>query len=104
MVGIKYFNPTRQVMSKKKTKKIQRYLTITRIKRAISSRLISTIVTCLVGWLVTGNPYIGLSIGAVDMVIKLGLYYIHETLWEKKMTKDIRKIKKKYSKNERKNK
>lgn len=91
-------------MSKKRRRKIQRYLTITRVKRAISARIISTIVTFLVGWVVTGNPYIGLSIGAVDMVIKLGLYYIHETLWEKKMTKDIRKIKKKYSKNERKNK
>ena len=76
--------------------KINRYLTITRIKRAMSARVISVIVTTLVGWVVTGNPYIGLSIGAVDMLIKLGLYYLHETIWEKKMTKDIRKIKKEY--------
>jgi len=89
---------------KKRREKIKRYLTITRVKRAISARLISTVVTVLVGWLVTGNPYIGLSIGAADMAIKLGLYYIHETLWEKKMTKDIKKIKKKYTKNEKKNK
>ena len=79
-----------------KEKKIRKYLTITRIKRAISARVISVIVTTLVGWAVTGNPYIGLSIGAVDMLIKLGLYYVHETLWEKKMSKDIKKIKKKY--------
>ena len=78
--------------------KINRYLTITRIKRAISARVISVIVTTLVGWAVTGNPYIGLSIGAVDMLIKLGLYYLHETLWERKMTKDIKNIKKKYKK------
>ena len=76
--------------------KIKRYLTVTRIKRALSARVISVIVTTLVGWAVTGNPYIGLSIGAVDMLIKLGLYYLHETLWEKKMTKDIRNIKKEY--------
>ena len=87
---------------KKRRQKIKRYLTVTRVKRAISARIISVIVTSLVGWAVTGNPYIGLSIGAADMVIKLGLYYIHETLWEKKMTKDIKKIKKKYNKKEKK--
>ena len=80
----------------KMREKIKRYLTVTRIKRALSARVISVIVTTLVGWAVTGNPYIGLSIGAVDMLIKLGLYYLHETLWEKKMTKDIRNIKKEY--------
>jgi len=83
---------------KQRREKIKRYLTITRIKRAISARVISTLVTVLVGWLVTGNPYIELSIGAVDTIVKLFLYYAHETLWEKKMTKDIKKIKKKYKK------
>ena len=82
----------------KMREKIKRYLTVTRIKRALSARVISVIVTTLVGWAVTGNPYIGLSIGAVDMLIKLGLYYLHETLWERKMTKDIKNIKKKYKK------
>tara|TARA_R100000315_G_C5235614_1_gene147578 strand:+ start:5344 stop:5598 length:255 start_codon:yes stop_codon:yes gene_type:complete len=83
---------------KQRREKIKKYLTITRIKRAISARVISTLVTVLVGWLVTGNPYIALSIGAVDTIVKLFLYYTHETLWEKKMTKDIKKIKKKYKK------
>ena len=82
----------------KRREKIIRNLTITRVKRAISARVISTLVTVLVGWLVTGNPYIALSIGAVDTIIKLFLYYVHETLWEKKMTKDIKKIKNKYNK------
>lgn len=85
-----------------KDKKIKKYLTVTRIKRAISARVISVIVTTLVGWAVTGNPYVGLSIGAVDMLLKLGLYYLHETLWEKKMTKDIKKIKIKYGEEDKK--
>jgi len=78
-------------MSKKE--KIQRYLIITRIKRACSARVISLIVTSLVGWLITGNPLIGLSIGTIDLLVKLGLYYAHETIWEKKMSRDIKKIK-----------
>ena len=76
--------------------KIKRYLVITRIKRALSARLISLIVTALVGWLVTGNPIVGLTIGAVDLLVKLGLYYTHETIWEKKMAKDIKEIKTNY--------
>ena len=53
--------------------KIKRYLVITRIKRAVSARIISLIVTALVGWLVTGNPIIGLTIGAADLLVKLGI-------------------------------
>ena len=80
----------------KMREKIKWYLTVTRIKRALSARVISVIITTIVGWLVTGNPYIGLSIGAVDMLIKIGIYYLHETWWERKMTKDIKQIKNKY--------
>jgi len=76
-----------------KKEKIKRYLIITRIKRAISARVISIIVTSLVGWAITGDPLIGLSIGAVDAIIKICIYYTHETIWEKKMSKDIKKIK-----------
>ena len=76
--------------------KIKRYLIVTRIKRAFSARVISLIVTSLVGWAITGNPLIGLSIGAADLVIKLFLYYGHETVWEKKMAKDIKEIKNNY--------
>lgn len=76
--------------------KIRKYLKFTRIKRAISSRIISTIITIFVSWAVTGDPLLGLGIGAIDTLIKLFTYYIHESLWEKKITKDIRKIKKKF--------
>lgn len=74
-------------------KKIHRYLKITRVKRAIISRIISIVVTFLIGWVMTGNPFIGLSIGAADTVFKLIIYYFYEGWWEKKITKDIRKIK-----------
>ena len=76
-----------------KEEKIKRYLVWTRVKRALTARIVSLIVTSLVGWLVTGNPMIGISIGAIDMIIKMALYYLHETIWEKKMAKDIKKIK-----------
>lgn len=86
---------------KERKKEIYKYLRITRIKRAITSRLISTIITTIIGWLVTGDPFVGLSIGAVDTLIKLFTYYIHEGWWERKISKDIRKIKYKFKKEER---
>jgi uncharacterized membrane protein len=52
-----------------------------------------------VGWGLTGNPIIGLSIGTVDFIIKLFIYYGHETIWEKKMARDIRQIKLEYDEN-----
>lgn len=76
-------------------KKIHRYLKITRVKRAVISRIISIIVTFLIGWLLTGDPFIGLSIGAADTIFKLVIYYFYEGWWERKITKDIRKIKNK---------
>ena len=83
-----------------KKNKIKRYLVITRIKRALTTRILSLLITTLVGWIVTGNPYIGLSIGAIDTLIKIFIYYTHETLWEKKMSKDIKQIKIKYEQQE----
>lgn len=79
-----------------KKDKIKRYLVVTRIKRAFSARVVSLIITSLVGWLVTGNPIIGISIGMVDAIFKIGVYYCHETIWERKMTNDIKKIKTEY--------
>lgn len=79
-----------------KNERIRKYLIMTRIKRALTARVVSLLITSLVGWLVTGNPLIGLSIGLVDMTIKIGVYYCHETVWERKMTKDIQMIKLQY--------
>ena len=84
-------------MSKKD--KIKRYLRLTRIKRAFTARIASLFITFLVGWLITGDIRIGLSIGAIDTVIKLFIYYGHESIWETKMTKDIKQIKVEHSLN-----
>jgi uncharacterized membrane protein len=36
-----------------------------------------------IGWLVTGDPIIGLSIGAFEVFSKMFLYYLHERAWYK---------------------
>lgn len=51
------------------------------IAKTITWRVIGTIDTILLSWLITGNPYTGLKIGMTEMVTKMVLYYLHERLW-----------------------
>ena len=51
------------------------------IIKSFTWRLIGTIDTFLLGWLFSGNPFIGLKIGLVEAISKLILYYLHEKLW-----------------------
>jgi uncharacterized membrane protein len=51
--------------------------------KTFSWRLVGTIDTVLFGWLITGNPLIGLKIGLFETVSKMVLYFWHEKLWYK---------------------
>ena len=60
------------------------YISKTRsILKAISWRVIGTLDTMALGWIITGNPVMGLKIGALELVTKFVLYYIHERIWIK---------------------
>lgn len=49
--------------------------------KTMTWRLIGTIDTILLSWLITGNPIIGLKIGVAEIVTKMILYYLHERAW-----------------------
>ena len=60
------------------------YISKTRsIIKAISWRIVGTLDTMALGWLITGNPIMGLKIGALELFTKFGLYYLHERIWVK---------------------
>ena len=42
-----------------------------------------TLDTMVLGWVITGNPMVGLKIGALELVTKFILYYLHERAWLK---------------------
>ena len=42
--------------------------------KAISWRIIGTLDTMCLGWLITGSPLIGLKIGALELITKFVLY------------------------------
>jgi uncharacterized membrane protein len=53
------------------------------VMKTITWRLVGTIDTILIGWIISGNPLIGLKIGSVEIITKMILYYIHERVWYK---------------------
>lgn len=52
------------------------------ILKAISWRLIGTLSTIILFYIMTGDMSIGLSFGGIDVTIKFILYYLHERVWD----------------------
>ena len=53
------------------------------IAKTFSWRFVGTLDTMLIAWWISGNPFTGLKIGAVELVTKMILYYLHERAWYK---------------------
>ncbi len=51
------------------------------VAKTISWRIIGTIDTFLLSWFITGSWKIGLSIGGVEIITKMILYFFHERIW-----------------------
>ena len=53
------------------------------IVKAVTWRVGGTLVTFVVAWILTKKLELSLQIGMVDTVIKIGVFYAHERVWEK---------------------
>mgnify|MGYP001464414749 FL=1 len=53
------------------------------ILKAITWRILGTLDTIMLSWLITGNALTGLKIGLAEVVTKMVLYYFHERIWFK---------------------
>ncbi|MBL4939921.1 MAG: DUF2061 domain-containing protein [Lutibacter sp.] len=51
------------------------------IVKAISWRIIGTLDTIVISWFITGEIALALSIGLVEVVTKMILYFFHERTW-----------------------
>ena len=51
--------------------------------KTISWRIIGTLDTMILSWIITGNWKFGLAIGGVELLTKMVLYYFHERVWYK---------------------
>lgn len=51
------------------------------IVKAVAWRACGTLFTAFVGSFVTGSVKMGISIAALDSVLKIGAFYAHERIW-----------------------
>jgi uncharacterized membrane protein len=49
--------------------------------KAISWRVVGTLDTTILAWIITGSIEIGAMIGGVEVITKTILYYFHERVW-----------------------
>jgi len=49
--------------------------------KTLSWRLVGTLDTMALGWIITGDPLVGVKIGALELITKFVLYYFHERIW-----------------------
>lgn len=51
------------------------------VLKAISWRIVGTLDTMLITWLITGKLVFAVKIGLVELLTKITLYYLHERAW-----------------------
>jgi uncharacterized membrane protein len=51
------------------------------IAKTITWRIIGTIDTIILSWIITGDFTIGITIGGVEVLTKMILYFLHERAW-----------------------
>lgn len=53
------------------------------IVKSISWRIVGTLDTVVISYLITGNLIMATSIGSIEIFTKMLLYYFHERAWSK---------------------
>lgn len=51
--------------------------------KTIAWRVVGIIDTIIIGWIVSGNPLVGLTIGSFEIFTKMTLHYLYERVWSK---------------------
>ena len=51
------------------------------IAKTITWRIVGTLDTMIISWVITGNWKWGIAIGGVEVFSKIILYYLHERIW-----------------------
>ena len=51
--------------------------------KTITWRIVGTLDTIIISFILTGSLKIGLAIGGIEIISKMILYYLHERTWYK---------------------
>ena len=53
------------------------------VAKTITWRIIGTLDTMIIAWVITGSWQWGLAIGGIEVFTKIILYFLHERAWYK---------------------
>lgn len=51
------------------------------LAKGVTWRIVATLTTIAIAWLVTGDVSAALSIGFIEVFAKVAIYYLHERAW-----------------------
>tara|TARA_B110000971_G_C19830602_1_gene417806 strand:- start:517 stop:723 length:207 start_codon:yes stop_codon:yes gene_type:complete len=51
------------------------------IAKTMTWSVTASLTTFLIAWILTGDLLIGASIGSIEAIVKVFLYYFHERIW-----------------------
>ena len=51
------------------------------IVKTLTWRVTASLTTFIIAWALTGDLLIGVSIGSIEAITKIFLYYFHERIW-----------------------
>ncbi|MHA7129656.1 DUF2061 domain-containing protein [Algoriphagus namhaensis] len=71
-----------QVLKKKVSLKSEKDSNLKSLLKSISWRIVGTLDTMVISYIITGQLVMAVSIGSVEVVTKILLYYVHERIWE----------------------
>jgi adenylylsulfate kinase len=53
------------------------------IVKAVSYRILGSITTGLIVFVITGKADLSLGVGGLDMAAKIAVYFVHERIWDR---------------------
>ena len=51
------------------------------ILKTLTWRVTASLTTFIIAWVLTGDLLIGATIGSIEAIAKIFLYYFHERIW-----------------------
>ena len=66
------------------------------VVKTISWRTVGTLDTVIVSYFVTGNLVMAASIGTIEVITKMILYYFHERAWNRLKFGTVKQVKNDY--------
>lgn len=59
--------------------------------KTITYRIVSSIISFFIGYIITGNIFVGFSFSIIELIVKPIVYFIHERIWYKYIKFGIKK-------------